>query len=66
MGSSQTRGCRFPGANTLVARVAGDPLVLLIGDGLLIEREYGIKLSVRGVGNYLSRWGFTQSSQLKG
>lgn len=24
-----------------------------------IEREYGIKLSVRGVGNYLSRWGFT-------
>ena len=25
----------------------------------LIEREYGIKLSVRGVGNYLSRWGFT-------
>lgn len=26
MGSSQTRGCRFPGANPLVARVAGDPL----------------------------------------
>lgn len=22
----------------------------------LIEREYGIKLSVRGVSNYLSRW----------
>ena len=25
----------------------------------LIERECGIKLSVRGVGNYLRRWGFT-------
>lgn len=33
MGSSQTRGCRFPGANPLVARVAGDPLSLQIGDG---------------------------------
>ena len=27
--------------------------------GLLIEREYGIVLSVRAVGNYLKRWGFT-------
>jgi transposase len=25
----------------------------------LIEREFGIKLSVRGVGNYLLRWGFS-------
>jgi len=25
----------------------------------LIERECGIKLSVRGVGNYLKRWGLT-------
>ena len=33
MGSSQTRGCRFPGANPWLARVAGDPLVLQIGDG---------------------------------
>ena len=35
MGSLQTRGCRFPGANPLVARVAGDPLSLQIGDGIL-------------------------------
>ena len=33
MGSSQTRGCRFPGTNPWLARVAGDPLVLQIGDG---------------------------------
>lgn len=33
IGSSQTRGCRLSGANPLVARVAGDPLVLQIGDG---------------------------------
>ena len=33
MGSSQTRGYRSGGANPLVARVAGDPLVLQIGDG---------------------------------
>lgn len=33
MGSSQTRGCRFPGANPWLAHVAGDPLVLQIGDG---------------------------------
>lgn len=31
----------------------------------LIEREYGIKLSVRGVGNYLSRWGFTPHKPIK-
>ena len=33
MGSSQTRGCRLPGANPWLAHVAGDPLVLQIGDG---------------------------------
>jgi transposase len=27
--------------------------------GELIEREYGVKLCVRAVGNYLQRWGFT-------
>ena len=27
--------------------------------GYLIEQECGIKLSVRAVGNYLKRWGFT-------
>jgi transposase len=31
----------------------------------LIEHEYGIKLSVRGVGNYLSRWGFTPQKPIK-
>jgi transposase len=31
----------------------------------LIEREYGIQLSVRGVGNYLSRWGFTPQKPIK-
>lgn len=31
----------------------------------LIEREYGITLSVRGVGNYLSRWGFTPQKPIK-
>jgi transposase len=31
----------------------------------LIEREYGIKLSVRGVGNYLARWGFTPQKPIK-
>jgi len=31
----------------------------------LIEREYGIKLSVRSVGNYLSRWGFTPQKPIK-
>jgi len=33
MGSSQTRGYRFPGANPWLAHVAGDPLLLQIGDG---------------------------------
>lgn len=31
----------------------------------LIERTYGITLSVRGVGNYLSRWGFTPQKPIK-
>jgi transposase len=32
---------------------------------LLIERECGIKLSVRAVGNYLKRWGFTPQKPIK-
>ena len=31
----------------------------------LIEREIGIKLSIRGVGNYLRRWGFTPQKPIK-
>lgn len=31
----------------------------------LIERECQIKLSVRGVGNYLKRWGFTPQKPIK-
>lgn len=31
----------------------------------LIDREYGIRLSVRGVGNYLKRWGFTPHKPIK-
>jgi len=31
----------------------------------LIEQEYGIKLSIRGVGNYLKRWGFTAQKPIK-
>lgn len=31
----------------------------------LIERECGITLSVRGVGNYLKRWGFTPQKPIK-
>ena len=31
----------------------------------LIERECGIALSVRGVGNYLKRWGFTPQKPIK-
>lgn len=31
----------------------------------LIERECGVKLSVRGVGNYLKRWGFTPQKPIK-
>jgi transposase len=33
--------------------------------GQLIEREYGLKLSVRAVGNYLARWGFTPQKPIK-
>ena len=29
----------------------------------LIERDLGIKLSVRAVGDYLARWGFTPQSR---
>jgi transposase len=32
---------------------------------LLIESEFGIKLSVRGVGNYLRRWGFTPQKPIR-
>jgi transposase len=32
---------------------------------LLIEREYAIKLSVRAVGNYLRRWGFTPQKPIR-
>ena len=31
----------------------------------LIEREYGIRLSVRGVGNYLQRWGLTPQKPIR-
>lgn len=31
----------------------------------LIEREYGITLSARAVGNYLARWGFTPQKPIK-
>jgi transposase len=31
----------------------------------LIEREFGIRLSVRGVGNYLARWGFTPQKPIR-
>lgn len=32
---------------------------------LLIERECAIKLSVRAIGNYLKRWGFTPQKPIK-
>jgi len=32
---------------------------------LLIEQELGLKLSVRAVGNYLKRWGFTPQKPIK-
>lgn len=32
---------------------------------LLIEQEFGLKLSVRAVGNYLNRWGFTPQKPIK-
>lgn len=31
----------------------------------LVERECGIKRSVRGIGNYLKRWGFTPQKPIK-
>jgi transposase len=31
----------------------------------LIQREYGLTLSVRSVGNYLQRWGFTPQKPIK-
>lgn len=33
--------------------------------GQLIEQEFGLKLPVRSVGNYLSRWGFTPQKPIK-
>jgi transposase len=33
--------------------------------GQLIEQEYGIKLHVRSVGKYLTRWGFTPQRPIK-
>ena len=33
--------------------------------GQLIEQEYGIKLHVRSVGKYLTRWGFTPQKPIK-
>jgi transposase len=32
---------------------------------LLIEREYGIRLPVRSVGEYLKRWGFTPQKPIR-
>jgi transposase len=31
----------------------------------LIEQQCGVKLSVRVVGNYLNRWGFTPQKPIK-
>lgn len=33
--------------------------------GELIEKQFGIKLSIRSVGNYLKRWGFTAQKPLR-
>ena len=33
--------------------------------GQLIEHEYGIKLQVRSIGKYLTRWGFTPQKPIK-
>ena len=33
--------------------------------GMLIEYKFGIKLSIRSIGNYLSRWGFTPQKPLR-
>jgi transposase len=35
------------------------------GVKLLIEREFGIEISIRAVGDYLHRWGFTPQKPLK-
>ena len=32
---------------------------------ILIEREYGLRLSIRAVGNYLNRWGMTPQKPIK-
>ena len=32
---------------------------------LFIEQEYGVKLSIRAVGDYLKRWGFTPQKPIK-
>lgn len=32
---------------------------------LLIEREYGVKMGVRGAGKYLKRWGFTPQKPIR-
>ena len=31
----------------------------------LIEQECGVELRIRGVGNYLKRWGFTPQKPIK-
>lgn len=33
--------------------------------GTLVERQFGVKLSIRSVGNYLKRWGFTPQKPLR-
>ncbi len=33
--------------------------------GQLIEQEFGIKLQVRSIGKYLTRWGFTPQKPIK-
>lgn len=33
--------------------------------GQLVEQQFGIKLCVRAIGNYLSRWGFTPQRPIK-
>lgn len=33
--------------------------------GQLIEQEFGIKLQVRSIGKYLTRWGFTPQMPIK-
>ena len=35
------------------------------GGGRLIEVEFQIKLSIRGVGKYLKRWGFTPQKPIR-